>query len=94
MSDTVKVFYDGMETVRLTDGVIHLEFYNLTGSGDGEKRVPAGEVILSQTAFLRAYGAMTNLVEQLEAAGVIKRTAPAESGKPAGEPGSGSPNFE
>ena len=92
MSNIEKVFYDGLETVRLTEGVIHLEFFNLVKNGKEAKRIPAGEVIMSQSSFLRAYGAMTDLVDQLEKAGLVKRT-PSEPGKKA-ETGTGSPNFE
>ena len=94
MPDTVKVFYDGLETVRLTDGVIHLEFYNEVTSGTETKKVPAGEAVLSQPAFLRAYGAMTDLIGKLEAAGLIKRKTAEPGSKPAAETSSGSPNFE
>ena len=96
MADTVKVFYDGLENVRLADGVIHLDFFNEVNTGTETKKVPAGEVVLSQTAFLRAYGAMTNLIGQLEAAGLIKRTVH-QTGKPAGPdtPDTpASPNFQ
>jgi hypothetical protein len=98
MKDTGKVFYDGMENIRLTDGVIHLEFYNLTRSGNEEKKEPAGEIVLSQQAFLRAFSAMENLVAQLEKAGMVKRRSP-ENTKPAPGDGGGaavggSPNFQ
>ena len=65
MSDMKKVFYDGMGTVRMADGVVHMEFFNLTAD---EKKEPAGELVLSQRAFLRAFAAMENLIGQLEAA--------------------------
>ena len=97
MKNTTKVFYDGLENVRLTDGVVHLEFFNLAESGDTPKREPAGEVVLSQPAFLRMYGAMTSLIGQLEAAGLIKRTAPAAEKAPdaaAGNDAPASPNFQ
>ena len=97
MKDTGKVFYDGMENIRLVDGVIHMTFYNLTGSGNEEKKESAGEIVLSQQAFLRAFGAMGNLVSQLEKAGLVKRKN-LEDPKPVpGEGGAaaaGSPNFQ
>ena len=93
MSDIEKVFYDGLESVRLVDGVVHLKFYNEVNPGPDAKNVPAGEVVLSQTAFLRMYGAMNQLIGQLEKAGLIQRKTAAEPGK-AAEPGSGSPNFQ
>ena len=107
MSAAEKVFYDGMENIRLGDGVIHLTFYNLKGSGNDEKREPAGEIVLSQQAFLRAFGAMENLVSQMEKAGIVKRRGP-EAAAAAAAPGSspapnqgeggpaagGSPNFQ
>ena len=97
MANMEKVFYDGMENIRLVDGVIHLSFYNLIGNG--EKKEPAGEIVLSQQAFLRGYSAMENLVSQLEKAGLVKRKG-AENSEPApagGEnrgPAAGSPNFQ
>ena len=103
MGNTGKVFFDGMENIRLVDGVIHLSFYNLTASGNGEKKEPAGEIVLSQQAFLRAFSAMENLVSQLEKAGLVKRKAPEGAPNPApapvrGESGGpaagGSPNFQ
>ena len=99
MGNMEKVFYDGMENIRLTDGVIHMSFYNNPGNGNEDKKEPAGEIVLSQQAFLRAYGAMTSLVEQLEKAGLVKRKgAEAPNPKPAGgeNKGSaaGSPNFQ
>jgi len=97
MSNIGKVFYDGLENIRLTDGVIHLAFYNVDGTGNSEKKEPAGEVVLSQQAFLRAYGAMTNMVNQLEKAGLVKRKDAEETKPTAGEDGgsaAGSPNFQ
>lgn len=99
MANMEKVFFDGMENIRLTDGVIHLSFYNNPGNGNEDKKEPAGEIVLSQQAFLRAYGAMTNLVEQLEKAGLVKRKgAEAPNPKPApaegGTSAAGSPNFQ
>ena len=99
MKDTGKVFYDGMENIRLVDGVIHMTFYNLTGSGNEEKKEAAGEIVLSQQAFLRAFSAMENMVSQLEKAGLVKRRNP-DAPNPApvrGEGGpatGGSPNFQ
>ena len=106
MKDTCKVFYDGLENIRLTDGVIHMAFYHFAGNGNEEKREPAGEIVLSQQAFLRAFGAMESMVAQLEKAGLVKRKGP-EDVKPAvpGEtkpvpggsgpaPAAGSPNFQ
>ena len=102
MGDTGKVFFDGMENIRLVDGVIHLSFYNLTAGGNGEKKEPAGEIVLSQQAFLRAFSAMENLVSQLEKAGLVKRKAPEASpaapsparGGSGGPAAGGSPNFQ
>ena len=97
MGNTGKVFYDGMENIRLVDGVIHLSFYDLTGSGNEEKKEPAGEIVLSQQAFLRAFSAMENLVSQLEKAGLVKRKEPASPAPNPGEgglPAAGSPNFQ
>ena len=92
MGNTSKVFYDGLENIRMVEGVIHLDFYDI----NGKTKVPAGEVVLSQTAFLRMYGAMTNLIGQLEAAGLVKRTT-GENGKPTGPDAAdapASPNFQ
>jgi len=93
MNNTEKMFCDGVENVRLTDGVFHMGFYNIVRLGAEDKKVPAGEVVLSQPQFLRLYGAMTNLMEQLEKAGVIKRKA-AEPGKASADAEPASPNFE
>ena len=97
MGNMEKVFFDGMENIRLTDGVIHMSFYNNPGNGNEDKKEPAGEIVLSQPAFLRAYGAMTNLVEQLEKAGLVKRKSPEETKETPAAGGSspaGSPNFQ
>ena len=108
MKDTCKVFYDGLENIRLTDGVIHLAFYNVVENGNEEKKETAGEIVLSQQAFLRAFSAMENMVSQLEKAGLVKRKgaegvkAPAPAageskpvpGGSGAAPAAGSPNFQ
>ncbi len=97
MGNTAKMFYDGVENIRLVDGVIHIEFYNIIRTGQTEKREPAYEIVLSQPAFLKAYGAMANMVDQLEKAGLVKRKSPEEAKEtPAagGNSPAGSPNFQ
>ena len=89
MSVTTKVFYDGMESVKLSDGVVHMEFFNLIAGENGGRKTLAGEIVLSQQAFLRAYAVMEDLVRQLEKAGLIKRKS-----QEAGKTAAGSPNFQ
>lgn len=97
MKEMNKIFYDGMESVKLVDGVIHMEFFNMVGKGNAEEKVTAAELVLSQQAFLRAYSAMENLVGQLEKAGLIKRKAPETTGTASPAPvtaAPASPNFQ
>ena len=71
-------FIDGIESISLMDGMVHLELYNyISGSQKEKGQRPEMEVveelILNTQGFLRAFSAMQNLVGQLEQAGIIKK---------------------
>ena len=68
-----------------------MDFFN-----NNENNAPesCGEIVMSQQAFLRAYNAMDDLLKQMLAAGVIRRTDNAKEGAPAPKSNSASPNFE
>ena len=64
-----RIFVDGMATVKMVDGVIHMSFFNNINN----QRENCGEICMSQQAFLNAFGAMENLIDQLVNAGIVQR---------------------
>lgn len=87
-----RIFVDGVSSVKMTNGVILMDFFN-----NNDQNVPenCGEIVMSQQAFLRAYNAMDDLLKQMLAAGVIRRTDNnAKENTAAPKSGSASPNFE
>ena len=89
-----RIFVDGLSTVKMTDGVIVMEFFNNRKSAGADIEEPAGEIVMGQRGFLRAYQAMEDLINKMEQAGIIQRK---NSAKAPGAPvvqDSVSPNFE
>jgi len=73
-----RIFADGMESVSLTEGMIRMELFCFTPKRSNDDKTPAehevtGELLMTPQGFLRAYGAMENLIKQLQGAGIIKR---------------------
>ncbi|MDD3153792.1 MAG: hypothetical protein PHS41_02915 [Victivallaceae bacterium] len=96
--EKTRVFADGMESVSLTDGMIRCELYCVTPLRDaGKTAVPPehdvfGELLMTPQSFIRAYGAMEDLIRQLTEAGIVKRSAnPTPKDAPAAS--TVSPNF-
>ena len=88
MTKNDRIFVDGMATVKMVDGVIHISFFNNVNN----QRENCGEICMSQQAFLNAFGAMENLIDQLVNAGIVQRNTgnkEAEAPKAVSE----SPNF-
>lgn len=83
-----RIFVDGLATVKMSNGVVLMEFYNARPNGAKDS---CGEIVMSQQAFLQAYSAMDDLVKKMIDAGLVKRNDAAGSASPASE--SASPNF-
>jgi hypothetical protein len=89
-----RIFVDGMSSVKMTNGVILMEFFNNNKTNNAQE--DCGEIVMSQQAFLRAYNAMDDLLKQMIAAGIVRRNddaAPA-GGEGAVRPAAVSPNFD
>ena len=88
MTKNDRIFVDGMAAVKMVEGVIQMSFFNNINN----QREKCGEICMSQQAFLNAFGAMENLINQLVEAGIVQRNGntPAEPPKAAAD----SPNFE
>lgn len=95
----IRVFSDGIDSVSLTDGLIRMELYNVSPRGEntpgGTAKEISGELIMTPQGFIRAFAAMEDLVNQLVAAGIIKRNTPNGAGTAAEpeESAGTSPNF-
>ena len=85
-----RIFVDGLATVKMTNGVVLLEFYNNNSNGSKDS---CGEIVMSQQAFLHAYSAMDDLVKKMIDAGLVRRNENAENGDNAPVAESASPNF-
>lgn len=88
-----RIFVDGLATVKMSGGVILMDFFN---NNANEVQESCGEIIMSQQAFLRAYNAMDDLLKQMIAAGIVRRNDNAAAPAPASAPAANSvsPNFE
>lgn len=85
-----RIFVDGMATVKMVEGVIQMSFFNNINN----QRENCGEICMSQQAFLNAFGAMENLIDQLVKAGIVQRNAENKSADNAPKTVAESPNFE
>ena len=86
-----RIFVDGLATVKMSNGVILLDFFN---NKENDVQESCGEIVMSQQAFLRAYNAMDDLLKQMIAAGIVRRKGDAEAAPNAPAGSSVSPNFE
>jgi len=91
-----RIFVDGMSTVKMTNGVVLMDFYNNRNNGGADIQESCGEIVMSQQAFLQAYSAMDDLLKKMIDAGLVRRnsgdnnaSAPAQQLAEAA-----SPNFE
>lgn len=91
MTKNDRIFVDGMASVKMVEGVIQISFFNNINN----QREKCGEICMSQQAFLNAFGAMENLIDQLVKAGIVQRhDNPAENDGASHKITGGSPNFE
>ena len=84
-----RIFVDGLATVKMSNGVILMDFFN---NNSNDVQESCGEIVMSQQAFLRAYNAMDDLLKQMIAAGIVRRNDNADAAAPAAN--SASPNFD
>lgn len=72
-------YIDGIGKARLSGGVVRLDLVSATEALDTKKKKADTQVtqrlILSPEAFLRTVSAMSQLVNQLVEAGVLKQTS-------------------
>ena len=66
-----RIFVDGMENISLNNGLVRMNFNNEIDR-KGESEV-TNELIMTPSCFLKAFGAMEDLVNKLIADGVISR---------------------
>ncbi len=91
MNKNDRIFVDGMASVKMVEGVIQMAFFNNINN----QREKCGEICMSQQAFLNAFGAMENLIDQLVAAGIVQRHDNPDANNGASHKvAGGSPNFE
>ena len=87
-----RIFVDGLQTVKVSDGVVFLGFYNNIGTSKEPVADPCGEIVMTRQAFLSAFSTMEEIVGQMVKAGIAKRRTeeqPKEESK-----GPASPNFQ
>ena len=66
-----RIFVDGMENISLNSGLVRMNFFN-TDTQKNESEI-TNELIMTPGGFLKAFGAMEDLVNKLIADGVITR---------------------
>lgn len=88
-----RIFVDGLASVKMTNGVVLFDFYNEQGEEGNSTRESCGEIVMSQQAFLQAYGAMEDLLKKMIDAGIVRRNSNAQIAGSAGPDESNSPNF-
>ncbi len=66
-----RIFVDGMENISLNNGLVRINFNNLNGKNNDSE--VTNELIMTPGAFLKAFGAMEDLVNKLIADGIITR---------------------
>ena len=89
-----RIFVDGLSTVKMTDGVIVMEFFNNKKSAGADVEESAGEIVMGQRGFLRAYQAMEDLINKMEQAGIVQRKSSANVNNAPNSQEAVSPNFE
>ena len=72
-----RIFVDSMENISLNGGLVRMNFGNSTDK-NGEFEV-TNELIMTPNTFLKAFGAMEDLVNKLIADGIITRNVKKES---------------
>ncbi len=82
-------FCDGLEEVSVVSGVVRIDFFRYTtGPKDKNGRPPrehSHRVLLSPDAFVQTFGALQEVVKQLEQKGMLKRRPDGAGAAPAGE---------
>ena len=101
MQKNDRIFVDGLHTVKVSDGVVFLEFYNNAGTTKEPVVDPCGKIVMTRQAFLSAFSAMEEVVGQMVKAGIVKRRTEEQQPKGSTEkqPQAGSkepvsPNFQ
>lgn len=91
-----RIFVDGMANVKMTSGVVLMEFFNNRHQNGGVVPESCGEIAMSQQAFLQAYSAMDDLLKKMIDAGLVRRSSDGSADNAAVKPvsESASPNFE
>jgi len=69
------VFADTVSEVTYTNGNVRMDLVALSGKQNGQANpeVPAVQVIMSPNGFLRGASAFTDLIEQLDGAGMLNK---------------------
>ena len=92
MQKNDRIFVDGLHTVKVSDGVVFLEFYNNVGSSKEPIVEPCGKIVMTRQAFLSAFSAMEDVVGKMVKAGMVKRRTDEQS--PEKNTAPASPNFQ
>ncbi len=94
-----RIYADGVESVSLTEGMIRMELFDVAPTEQAAKDAGKdhdvfGELIMTPQGFVRAFGAMEDLVNKLVKAGIIQRKPAAPQNGGAAAPAAPvSPNF-
>ena len=91
MQKSDRIFVDGLNTVKVSDGVVHLEFCNNVGTTQEPVPEPCGEIVMTRQAFLAAFATMEEVVGKMVKAGIIKRRTEPQAASGNAE---NSPNFQ
>ncbi len=79
MNNCIKeVYSDGIGKIHFLGGTIRLDLFSFTPADkDGEDPIPTitERIIMSPNAFLASYESFVNMIQKLEDAGIVSKTA-------------------
>ena len=94
MNKDDRIFVDGLASVKMTNCVVIMNFYNNIERNGVKAQEDCGEIIMSQQSFLQAYSAMDDLLKKMIDAGLVRRNNGDSTPAAAPAANNASPNFE
>lgn len=71
------IYADGIENIKVIDGIVRLDLVNVTEMNDGQAQLRSvAAVALSVPALVRTHQQLSKLINDLVQAGVLKQESP------------------
>lgn len=77
-SEIQEIYSDGIGKIHFLGGTIRLDLFSFEpNDGDNEQPVPVitRRIVMSPNAFLASYESFVNMIEKLQAAGIISKSS-------------------